>query len=407
MIMTTVVFVHGTGTREPAFSEAFHLIEGSLHTIQKDIKTAPCFWGETLGTKLYADGASIPLYDSTRNVHDIEHGVVEEDYQVALWEQLYRDPLYELRLLTTASTATSGFIPGQSTPGENLDERVKALSISSHILREVLEQAGILNMFDEAKRKVIRSQPYLENIRTLSDISEQASYNAAIARAIIATAIALSEQRQHYTRLSLDAALRDDIIQLLCKQLGDDIRSRSIGGWVAKQLFGLALAIGMMDQVQRKRGAITGAAYPFAGDVLLYQGRGNGIRSFIQRCVQQAAPPVVLLAHSLGGVACVDLLIMEPLPEVKLLITVGSQAPFFYEINALHSLRYSDPLPSYFPDWLNIYDLRDFLSYVGAGVFHEKVQDVLVDSKQPFPQSHSAYWTNPATWKAIAGRILT
>lgn len=90
---------------------------------------------------------------------------------------------------------------------------------------------------------------------------------------------------------------------------------------------------------------------------------------------------------------------------MHLLVTFGSQAPFLYEINALHSLQYGEPLPAHFPDWLNIYDLRDFLSYVGAGVFPKKVQDVLVDNKQPFPRSHSSYWTNPATWRAVVPRL--
>jgi hypothetical protein len=107
----------------------------------------------------------------------------------------------------------------------------------------------------------------------------------------------------------------------------------------------------------------------------------------------------------LGGIACVDLLVKECLENVALLVTVGSQAPFLYEINALHSLEFGEPLPEHFPVWLNIYDLRDFLSYVGANVFPNKVQDVLVDSKQPFPRSHSAYWENPATWKAIIPRL--
>jgi hypothetical protein len=99
------------------------------------------------------------------------------------------------------------------------------------------------------------------------------------------------------------------------------------------------------------------------------------------------------------------LLVEEPLPQVHLLITVGSQAPFLYEIKALHSLQYGEPLLPDFPAWLNIYDLRDFLSYVGERVFPEKVRDVRVDNKQPFPRSHSAYWTNPATWKAIVSRL--
>ncbi|MEQ8974619.1 MAG: hypothetical protein RIE73_30065 [Coleofasciculus sp. C1-SOL-03] len=114
---------------------------------------------------------------------------------------------------------------------------------------------------------------------------------------------------------------------------------------------------------------------------------------------------MVLLAHSLGGIACVDLLVQQPLPQVELLITVGSQAPFFYEINALYSLEYGEPLPDYFPSWVNIYDLRDFLSYIGANVFPNKVQDVLVDNKQPFARSHGAYWTNKAVWKAIIPQL--
>ncbi|MCC5636530.1 hypothetical protein LC593_11775 [Nostoc sp. CHAB 5844] len=89
---------------------------------------------------------------------------------------------------------------------------------------------------------------------------------------------------------------------------------------------------------------------------------------------------------------------------VKLLVTVGSQAPFLYEINALCSLEYGQPLPGDFPKWLNIYDLRDFLSYVGSKIF-PKVQDEEVISKQPFPRSHGAYWTNAKTWEAIFARL--
>jgi len=165
-----------------------------------------------------------------------------------------------------------------------------------------------------------------------------------------------------------------------------------------------------MDQVQRRRGAITDATYPYAGDVILYQGRGDDIRRFIRDRIVAVArddPSVVLLAHSLGGVACVDLLAEEALPMVRLLVTVGSQAPFFYEIGALHRLAHDRPLPEHFPPWLNLYDLRDFLSYIGANVFPGRVQDVLVDNRQPFPQSHSAYWTNPSTWSAIVRHVAT
>jgi hypothetical protein len=36
-----------------------------------------------------------------------------------------------------------------------------------------------------------------------------------------------------------------------------------------------------------------------------------------------------------------------------------------------------------------------------------QVQDIPVDNKQPFPESHGAYWRNEGMWKAIIGRIKT
>jgi hypothetical protein len=98
------------------------------------------------------------------------------------------------------------------------------------------------------------------------------------------------------------------------------------------------------------------------------------------------------------------LLVAEAL-DVKLLVTVGSQAPFLYEINALQSLPFGHALPSHFPRWLNIYDLRDFLSYKGSTIFPGKVKDVKVDNKEPFHWSHSAYWTNDHVWNAIAEEL--
>ena len=113
----------------------------------------------------------------------------------------------------------------------------------------------------------------------------------------------------------------------------------------------------------------------------------------------------MLLTHSLGGIAAVDLLAAQSLPSVRLLVTVGSQAPFLYEIGALWSLAHSDPLPAHVPAWLNIYDPRDLLSYVGAPLFPGRIEDVEVNNRQPFPQSHSAYWANPKVWDAIVSRL--
>jgi hypothetical protein len=77
-------------------------------------------------------------------------------------------------------------------------------------------------------------------------------------------------------------------------------------------------------------------------------------------------------------------------------------------MDALQCLPFGQPLPSHFPQWLNIYDPRDFLSYVAAKVFPSSsraIVDVEVDNRQPFARSHSAYWTNPETWDAIVPRL--
>ncbi len=395
--MTSVIFVHGTGTREPGYTDTFNLIERKLHDILPQLKVVRCYWGE-LGARLHKDGASIPLYDSSRAIEDL---LSEEDYEIALWEQLYRDPLYELRILANRSAEEIDFVPGQLMPGEALNERVKNLKVTDSNLQEKLKEADIADIFDDAKRTVTSSRPYADAINTLVDEANTSAYSLAIARAIVATAIMEREQR---TLLALDASLRDEIIRLLSIELGGDRRAPALVDWVTNQVTGLALSIAT-SQGRRKRGALSDFTSPIAGDILLYQGHGEKIRARIRQIVEQSEDPVVLLAHSLGGIAFADLLIQEPLAKVKSFITVGSQAPFFYEIDALSSLRFGDPLPDHFPPWLNIYDLRDFLSYIGAGVFKDKVQDILVDSKEPFPRSHGAYWTNEATWKAIKGRL--
>ncbi len=85
--------------------------------------------------------------------------------------------------------------------------------------------------------------------------------------------------------------------------------------------------------IRKRRGAVSDYVYPMAGDILVYQysERGQQIRQFIERQIKFEKEPVILLAHSLGGVACVELLAEklrkgEKLPQVKLLVTVGSQA---------------------------------------------------------------------------------
>lgn len=394
--MTTVIFVHGTGGRKAAYRLTFEKIEEILNQQRPDLKLVPCLWGEEHGTKLKAGGASIPDYGSTGGGAELNN---QEDNPILLWEQLYKDPLYEIRLLSLRPMSRQTAVPGRATPSQELRNRVNQLT-ASETLRTQLKEARIAGVFDPAHQAITKSKAYGRLLDTASRPLEQ-DY-VAIARAIVAKVIELCDREYIDPPIHLNTDLRDRTVDMINRELTQGTESRGVIDWVKNNMLGGLKELGN-KHLQRQRGALTDAAYPFSGDILFYQAKGKKIRDFIQEQVEQVESPVVLLAHSLGGIACVDLLVEQKLPQVELLITVGSQAPFLYEIDALQSLSYGETLPDHFPKWVNVYDLRDVLSYVGdrPGLFPGKIKDVKVDNKQPFPESHGAYWYNSDTWEAI------
>ena len=46
-------------------------------------------------------------------------------------------------------------------------------------------------------------------------------------------------------------------------------------------------------------------------------------------------------------------------------------------------------------------DLDDLLSYRAAPIFTPRARDIQVRSGAPFPDSHSAYWTQTAVWQQL------
>lgn len=395
--MITAIFVHGTGVREPAFAEGFKRITSELQSRRPELNVKPCYWGGSEGARLWHGGSSVPSYDTTRAI------VAEsEDEELALWDLLYQDSLWELRMLAIAGPSGGELPPGQLPAGERLDRKVQALDPSSGDLAPALASAGLTHAFESARAAVATSEPYRQALAAVGE-DGLGALRLAVARAIVATALAEQADRDDVdTPVILDAAARDRLVLVLVDTLGGG--ERGVAGLVTAPVRGLALRIATA-RARRRRGALTDATYPGAGDILLYQARGARIRTFIAERVAAAGEPVVLIAHSLGGIASVDLLAAQPIPAVRLLVTVGSQAPFLYEIGALSSLAHDDPLPAHMPTWLNIYDPNDLLSYVGGQLFPGRVEDVEVSNGQPFPQSHSAYWANPDVWDAIVSRL--
>ena len=147
-------------------------------------------------------------------------------------------------------------------------------------------------------------------------------------------------------------------------------------------------------------------------DVIGYQLHRESVQKVLRTELTKARRaagkrPVLPIALSLGGIALVDLLASWPEAPVEACVTVGSQAPLLYTFNAIPSMPYDEADPPRLPvPWLNVYDSRDFLSFVAEPLFRRSdglasVVDLRVSSGKDFPRSHSAYWELPAVWDAI------
>ncbi|HSI56924.1 MAG TPA: hypothetical protein VLA16_05165 [Ideonella sp.] len=387
-----LLFVHGTGVRQAGYEASLAVIRRQLAAHAPEVGVAECLWGETAGARLHHEGASIPTYGVSRGV-----GVSDDEAAQALWDLLLQDPSFELGLLATAPAEKKATPPNAVHPLAGLmanfqvlkgsaarPELLAALALDGHwlaALDAVEQSAG----FKGAKASALAGQP---------------PHRDALARAIVA---GLAKASLEAGGPVPDAASRDALAQALQALLADD--TRGVFKLVTAPFRGLAESIATW-QIRRKRSSLTDASYPAAGDILLYQAHGDGIRQFIADQIEACAgDEVFVFAHSLGGIACFELLVQQRPAPVKGLITFGSQAPFFYEIGALKHLKTTEALPGHFPSWINFYDLNDPLSYVGEQLFTGRVSDYRIESGESFPASHSAYLHSRELWLQVAAFI--
>ncbi|MCD2441864.1 alpha/beta fold hydrolase [Agromyces sp. SYSU K20354] len=389
---STLLFVHGTGVRGKAYAATLEAITKSVDDRGLDVEVKGCFWGESEGAKLQLNGLSIPEY--------LDAGGGQQpsaaDEQLALWSVLYTDPLYEMRLLRNYSSSTQ--VPlGQEPPAAILRRDVEGFTASDE-LTALLTANHLTDWFPAALQTVASSQEFAQALDTAPP--EPLMHRQAIARAIVAQTLVDSMEAGIDP---LSGKVRDDIVEAVTTQLHG--YGMGISDFLLRPFKGLALRYATY-RLTRDRGELTDKLTDPGGDIMRFLARGDDARRFLEQSIQDCGDgPVILLAHSLGGIMCADLLVRKQLANVDLLITVGSQAPFLYEIGALPSLEPPDPLPDHFPRWLNIYDRRDLLSYLGADVFPKRVSDLKVDNGQPFPYSHSAYWSNPEVWSGVEGAL--
>ena len=408
--MTTLLFVHGIGVRGDSYDQSYDVVKQQVDRHLPGVRLESCQWGDTLGAKAPRELLSIPGYDASPERLQQRPQQERREVEATRWRLLYLDPLYEMRSLAALggepeddgrqASPLAGSAQKKGT--EAYLGRLRALRWPDDVLREAFITAATAQQLQQQAVQRLAADPLLDSVLMAPQLEGDIDRRLYLARAFVAAWIVAAEAAG---LPAVGGALRDKLYAQAIVALGG--APKGLVDRIGDAVKGVALSWGTGWAV-RQRSALSDAASLLAGDVLLYQLRGQKLRDFIRRRVADVRPehgPVVLMAHSLGGIACFELLNEPAPPAVAGLVTVGSQAPYLYELDALHTLRRGAPLPASFPDWLNCYDPNDLLAYVGRALLGGKVSDVAVESRQPFPQSHSAYWGLDALWVAVKGFV--
>ncbi|MEV6941338.1 hypothetical protein AB0N07_04870 [Streptomyces sp. NPDC051172] len=409
--MVTLLFVHGTGVREPDYGKALRTIRTEVRARRPDVRVEPCDWGSALGSHLRAGGASIPGFVDQDGKGPA--APAPEDEEVARWALLYADPLAELELLvlTSAAATPAPFVPGAVARGDTLLADLTRLA-DHDSLRAAWADAGLDVPLQQAA-DALHGAPELR--RAAAAGATAVVLPRLTARALVAYALNRSDDDAG----RLPAGRRDELVDRLTEALGGDVRGipEAVSAAVRFSARLFESALGNRLAVAR-RTAWSGKSVGFFGDIMRYLVRGEAVRAVVSEAVRAQSGPVVLLGHSLGGIVSFDLLASGTLLDgaatgpgarprkVAALVTVGSQAPLLYELDALPSRPFGSGLPPGFPPWTNVYDRRDLLSYRAAPVFDTEatdVRDVEVDNRQPVSAAHSSYWGNEHFYSVLCG----
>lgn len=404
-----ILFVHGTGVRRQRFNALFEQVSQHLGERLPDAEVAPCYWGGEYGAALAAGGASIPTRRGVRAAPSPDRMASPLDQETAEWALLLVDPACELRVLAEMGGGDDGYgVPGVRTEGETVAGRLAELPrelTEGDELALLLRSTLLTEHYVAALHQVGESAEFTEACANARDVVAAREVVAAAARAITACLLGAAGADALCTGDD-----RDRLVDLLVDRLGGT--ARGPGGRVASVLGTLALRLTTQPALDHWRRPLTEGSVPALGDILRYQARGGPLREFLERQIAMGEGPAVVIGHSLGGIALVDLLAMAAIRQasmrgLRLLVTVGSQAPFLHELGALAGLPPGASLPPGFPAWLNIFDRQDLLAFQAVPVFPKdaRVRDHEVSSRQPFPVSHSAYWKLPTLYDEIAAAV--
>ncbi|HZF12050.1 MAG TPA: hypothetical protein VFE33_24960 [Thermoanaerobaculia bacterium] len=401
----TFFFVHGTGVRDQGWVTLWRRVQDYARINGIDgIAFKGCAWYKNLGVPVDHIADTLPPEVVTRSVTAAPPSAAE--LEAARWALLLDDPLFELRLgAQGAPAAPGGFAVGRQPAEQAAVAMVQSLGA----------RAGSLDLAgtDLAATEIAAAIAAVARSAELGGAARAAGSAAdpelvrAVSRGIVAAVLSTHRFDEPGTApvALLDGGRRDLLVEEIAEAMAPAGTRSALTDWLKKRgadfLLRKATSYG-----ESHREGLMGAATPAAGDVLYYQRRGGEMLDLLTRELAGCEPPVVAVGHSLGGIMLVDLLSRQEHPRVDLLVTAGSQSPMLYAIDALEGIRWGKPATRPFTPWLNIYNRQDFLSFRASKIFAgvPDVEDVEVDPKVPFPESHSAYWYHDKVYELIRKR---
>lgn len=407
-----VVFVHGVSVGKERFDELLPTVRQGITGRMANISVEGFFWGN-LATSLRYRGASIPGFlEGTRA---LEKAVVDRTalaHPGQLAALLLDDPYLELVTLRDTAEfdpAGAGFMPTPvevATRNQALASRQVAITAAldgDHALQEAIGVAVPSHIIADIVLKAFDAAGRTDRRLFLVDLLDPLTrcLTAALYQAAVPPEAAL-EPRFAWT------VVEGRVQSIVEQELGGQ------RGWIGDQLKNVALSAATMALRHGLRRRIMEALALFIGDVLVYLARRNTIMEELEKTVAASVTadnsPLWLVGHSLGGIMCFDYCCTTN-REVERLVTVGSQVGLFGEFGALQEKPMPDggfatgPLetPARVGSWLNLYDPDDILSFLAGPVFN-RVLDIEIDTKAPFPASHSEYWNLPAVYEKLTWR---
>ncbi|MYW04342.1 hypothetical protein [Streptomyces sp. SID3343] len=400
--MTTIVFVHGTGVRGVVASDALAAVTEKIGERLPGARVEAVDWGARFGVEVTPRLRElIGIADPGERVEPAA-AADAHDADLWLWSVLEHHPRYELH--TTAQAFALG--AGVRRPESEdlrwiLENDVPGLDVAA--LAPGVPADGPA-LFAAAAREIAASEEF---VGAVDAIAHNADYQV-IARAVVATfGRSLAESGAG----ALTGRARDTLVEAVGNAYGGVAaggRSRLSGALKNGAMYASWPFQNMM------RGGTLGNSVPAIGDILYYQAHGALLRSYLANRIAAVEGPVVVLAHSLGGIASFETLAEAqsptephvaryPLPNVCALITVGSQVAYLGAVGALATHPAHERRPTHLRiPWTNVWNPCDWLSFRAEPVFADLVRDVEIRARQPFPKAHASYWESDALYDEIA-----